>query len=44
MVLHLDSKDQREAWLAIYRHMQLKYHIGLALGVVAAMLAAKATC
>lgn len=44
MVLHLDSKKQREAWLAIYRYMQLKYHTGLALGVIAAMLAAKATC
>ena len=44
MVIHLDGEDQRKAWLAIYRHMQLKYHIGLTLGVVAAMLAAKATC
>ena len=44
MIVHLDNKHQREAWLDIYRHMQVKYHIGLALGVIAAMLAAKATC
>ena len=44
MIVHLDNKNQREAWLGIYRHMQKKYHIGLILGVIAAMLAAKATC
>ena len=44
MIVHLDNKHQREAWLDIYRHMQVKYHIGLVLGVIAAMLAAKATC
>ncbi len=40
MILHLDNKKQREAWLDIYRHMQVKYHTGLVLGVVAAMIAA----
>jgi len=44
IIVHLDDKKQREAWLSIYRNMQVKYHIGLVLGVVAAMLAAKATC
>ena len=40
MIVHLDNKEQREAWLDIYRHMQVKYHTGLVLGVAAAMLAA----
>ena len=44
MVLHLDSKGQREAWLDIYRHMQLKYHMGLVFGIIAAMLFAKSVC
>lgn len=44
MVLHLDTKEQREAWLDIYRHMQLKYHMGLVFGIIAAMLFAKSVC
>lgn len=44
MVLHLDTTAQKEAWLAIYRHMQVKYHTGLVLGIIASMLFAKATC
>lgn len=44
MVLHLNTKAQREAWLDIYRHMQFKYHFGLVLGLAAAMLFAKSVC
>jgi len=44
MVLHLDTKAQREAWLDIYRHMQFKYHMGLVFGIIAAMLFAKSVC
>lgn len=44
MILGLSKADQRDKWLDIYRHMQLKYHMGLAFGVIAAMFMAKATC
>lgn len=44
MVLHLDNKDQREAWHNIYRNMQVKYHLGLVLGILAAMLFVHGTC
>jgi hypothetical protein len=44
MVLHLDDQRQRVAWLDIYRGMQVKYHVGLALGIGAAMLAAGSVC
>ena len=44
MVLHLDKEDQRQAWLNINRHMQVKYHLGLALGILAAMLLVHGTC
>lgn len=44
MVLHLNTKDQRQAWLDIYRHMQFKYHSGLVFGIIAAMLFAKSVC
>ena len=44
MVLHLDKENQRQAWLNIYRGMQVKYHIGLVLGILAAMFMARSTC
>lgn len=44
MVLHLNKEDQRQAWLNINRHMQVKYHLGLALGILAAMLLVHGTC
>lgn len=44
MVLHLNSKIQRERWHDIYRHMQFKYHFGLILGIAASMLFAKSVC
>jgi hypothetical protein len=44
MVLHLNTKAQRQAWLDIYRHMQFKYHSGLVFGIIAAMLFAKSVC
>lgn len=42
MVEHLNNKEQTKAWLKIYRTMQFKYHFGLLLGVVAAMIFAAA--
>tara|TARA_Y100000816_G_C25861977_1_gene450053 strand:- start:48 stop:497 length:450 start_codon:yes stop_codon:yes gene_type:complete len=37
MIIHLHNEKQRMAWLDIYRSMQLKYHVGLVIGIVAAM-------
>tara|TARA_Y100000389_G_C17204724_1_gene385412 strand:+ start:151 stop:618 length:468 start_codon:yes stop_codon:yes gene_type:complete len=36
MIVHLDREDQRVEWQKIYRSMQLNYHIGLVLGIIAA--------
>lgn len=44
MVLDLESKAQRQQWLNIYKHMQTKYHIGLIIGIIAAMFLAKSVC
>ena len=38
MVLHLKTKEQKKAWLKIYRSMQLNYHIGFVIGIVAISL------
>ena len=42
MIQHLDNKQQINAWLKIYRTMQVKYHTGLVLGIVAIMVFAHA--
>ena len=36
MISILDSKKENEAWLKIYRTMQVRYHVGFLLGLVAA--------
>jgi len=38
MIVHLDKKGQREAWLKIYRTMQYRSHMGFVCGIIAAML------
>lgn len=38
MILYLDEKEDREAWLRVYRHMTLMYHLGFVIGVLAVML------
>jgi uncharacterized membrane protein YkgB len=40
MILHLNKENQRKAWLNINKTMQVKYHIGLVLGIVASMVLA----
>ena len=35
MILHLDNKQEREAWLKIYKSMQINYHAGFLLGLIA---------
>lgn len=42
MVQHLENKEQIDEWLKIYRTMQVKYHVGLVLGIVAIMIFAYA--
>ena len=42
MISHLNSKTQIDAWLNIYREMQVKYHSGLVLGIIAVMFFAYA--
>ena len=34
MVLHLDHKTQREAWLKVYREMQWGFHSGIFIGII----------
>jgi len=34
MLNHVESKEQTEAWLQMYRSMQYYYHLGLVLGIV----------
>ena len=38
MIEHLNNKEQIKAWLDIYRSMQVRYHVGLVLGIFAAMI------
>jgi hypothetical protein len=38
MVLYLDNRHQRYEWQKIYKKMQFNYHVGLLLGIIAAVL------
>ena len=38
MVPHLETKEQRVAWLNIYREMQYRCKMGFVLGIIAFML------
>ena len=44
MIIHLDKEEQRIEWQKIYRSMQLKYHLGLLLGVIGAGLFGSSIC
>jgi uncharacterized membrane protein YkgB len=35
MLNHINSPEQTKAWLTMYRTMQINYHIGLVIGIVA---------
>ena len=43
-VIGFTNKEQRVLWYAIYRRMQLIYHAGLLLGIIAAFFLAKGMC
>lgn len=34
MLLHLNSREQNDKWLRVYRYMSFRWHIGLLLGLV----------
>jgi|LakMenEpi03Aug12_release.lakeMendotaPanAssembly.Ray.scaffolds.fasta_scaffold513082_2 hypothetical protein len=34
MVTEMNNKDQLEKWLAVYKHMQYRYHFGMVLGLI----------
>tara|TARA_B100000575_G_C22949358_1_gene549108 strand:+ start:221 stop:691 length:471 start_codon:yes stop_codon:yes gene_type:complete len=44
MIIYLDKEEQRIEWQKIYRSMQLKYHLGLLLGVIGAGLFGSSIC
>ena len=44
ILLHLDTAEQKEKWLNIYRSMQYNCHISVALGIVAAGALAYSFC
>lgn len=44
MILHLEDKKQREAWLHNYRSMQLNCHVGHLLGTISVSLFLSSFC
>jgi len=44
MVLHLKSEEETNAWLTVYRTMQVNYHAGLVLGIIAVVAFGNALC
>lgn len=34
MLTHLDTQEERDGWLLMYREMQYNYHMGLVLGII----------
>lgn len=44
MLTHLETKEKRDKWLAIYRVMQYNYHLGLVLGICAVVVASQIMC
>jgi hypothetical protein len=44
VVLHLETDEEREAWVAGYRKMQVAFHVGALFGIAGAMAAGYAYC
>ena len=44
MLLHLNDKKQITEWLNIYRTMQVKFHMGFVLGIIAVMIFSSSLC
>ena len=41
MVLHLETKEQKEQWLNVYKNMQWNYHFSFLLGILAVVFLAR---
>lgn len=44
MLKEIKTEDQTKAWLEMYRHMQMYYHTGFALGIIGVGIFAFAFC
>ncbi len=44
MVKHLNSQDEKNAWLKIYKTMQFNYHLGFVLGLVGMIFVGNSFC
>lgn len=44
MLLHLHCKEQREKWLAMYKHMKSRCHIGFIIGLIGAGFLGNGLC
>jgi hypothetical protein len=44
MLLHLNDKTQIQGWLAIYKKMQFKFHLGFVLGIIAVIIYSYGFC
>lgn len=41
MLLHLESKEQNEKWLQVYKEMMKRHHMGILLGIIGYFFLAK---
>ena len=44
MIMHINSQEEKLAWLKIYRSMQYNYHFGFALGLIGIMFLGNSIC
>lgn len=44
MVNHLQTQEERSAWLKIYRTMQFNYHLGFVLGLIGMIFVGNSFC
>tara|TARA_B100000035_G_scaffold313268_1_gene326596 strand:+ start:2328 stop:2792 length:465 start_codon:yes stop_codon:yes gene_type:complete len=44
MVKHLNSQDEKNAWLKIYKTMQFNYHLGFVLGLIGMIFVGNSFC
>ena len=44
MITSLHNEDQARAWLKMYRYMQVNYHVGFVLGILAVGFMSKGIC
>lgn len=44
MVRHLETSEQKDAWLSVYKTMQFNYHFGLLLGLISVFILGFSLC